>query len=102
METGETAAAEFLKLAATDADLRATFESAIDENLFTISVVIGKERGLEFTKEQLEKQLATEIGLEEFRLRETPDGGTPTTRSGCRTPCVYCNHIKIVRTDLPT
>jgi hypothetical protein len=98
MEHQESHAKQFLKLATEDQELRKTLESAIDDNLLTLAQIIGVERGLTFTKDQLQDALAEQLGLEEL---QDPDAGAGKCRSGCRTPCVYCNLTPLPIDEFP-
>lgn len=83
---------QFLDMLRKDEDIRRTIDSAIDDNIFTLAVALGAQRGYKFDRTQLEAALVERLGLGEFTLADADGGaGKCQSSSGCRTPCVYCN-----------
>lgn len=93
---------EFLELIARDPELRARIDAVIDRTGIALSVAIGRERGLEFTGAELMQALEAKLGLAEVELADDEGegegdalagGGSCHSRSGCRSPCRFCNII---------
>jgi len=82
---------KFLSLLSRDENLRRVFDNIIDENIWTVATAIGAERGLSFTRAELEHAITAKLELGEYRLQDPASGpGNCQSDSGCRSPCVYC------------
>jgi hypothetical protein len=81
---------EFLSLLSTDEELKRVLDDVVDESILTAATALGAQRGLRFTRAELEASIANKIGLGEYRLSDDGGAGKCKSDSGCRSPCVYC------------
>lgn len=94
-------AEKFLDVMRAEDDVRDAIDNAIDDSIFTLAVAIGAQRGLKFSRAELEDALATRLGLGAFQLGDIASGpGNCNSSSGCRTPCVYCNSKRPAIVDI--
>lgn len=89
--TIKTSVAEFLTELDTDAELQMRVESAFDDDLIGIAQAIAAERGLAFTREELEDAVAVHLDVQEVELTTHKLPPSCNSKSGCRSPCVYCD-----------
>jgi len=88
-------AEKFLKLMNSDEKLRKIFDNIIDESIWSVATAIGVERGLPFTRADLESAITRHLGLGEFKLSDDGGAGKCKTDSGCRSPSVYCKSNRL-------
>ncbi len=90
-------AEDFLAAVAEDDALRRRIEAVGNRNLITVAVAVGRERGYEFSDADLVDALTSRLRLSEDSVEGAggDDEGLSAapgcrSRSGCRTPCLYC------------
>jgi hypothetical protein len=88
--TLETPVAEFLRLTLSDDGLREQLRGTLEIDLADAAVQLAAERGLDFSRRELEDELARQLGLEEHDMLLFAPPTNCGSSSGCRTPCVYC------------
>ena len=89
-ESKVTNADKFLELLGSDENLKKIIDDVLDESIFTTAKALGAQRGLEFSRAELEAAITTKLGLGEYQLSDDGGAGKCKSDSGCRSPCVYC------------
>jgi hypothetical protein len=90
-----TSVADFLAQLDEDAEMQMRVESAFDDDLIGIAQAIAAERGLSFSREELEDAVAVHLDVTELELTSHKLPPSCNTKSGCRSPCVYCDFAPV-------
>lgn len=83
-----TAAEAFVARLMDDVQLYDQLDGA---DVLSAAVAAGRGMGFEFTEAELEAAIAAELGIEVLDLAPSLYAPPCNSKSGCRTPCMYCN-----------
>ncbi|WP_432145960.1 Nif11-like leader peptide family natural product precursor [Streptomyces sp. bgisy084] len=101
MSEENASAASFLRMASEDSSIREALNELIaqskgvEQSVLEASVELARERGVDLTVEELRGEVERQLGLVDIELSgEIEAASACKSRSGCRTPCVYCKQLE--------
>ncbi|MEV6399861.1 Nif11-like leader peptide family natural product precursor [Streptomyces sp. NPDC051907] len=96
MNEGNEGAASFLRMASQDSRVREALNEIMSQSrdaersVLETAVELARERGIDISVDDLRAEVEKELGLAEIELSGDTTASTCKSKSGCRTPCVYC------------